>query len=53
MSPRVSPRPGRYFLPGGVGCRNVYEVRYHTFSPSRFTFTSIFRVRFSGSGLLE
>jgi hypothetical protein len=31
----------------------VYEVRDHTSTPSRLVFTSIRRVRFSGSGLLE
>ena len=36
----------------GVG-RSEYDVRDHTFTPSRFVTTSIRRVRRSGSGLLE
>ena len=35
-------------------CRSEYDVRDHTLTPGRFTsFTSIFRVRFSGSGLVD
>ncbi len=49
--PRVA--TSGYCLVAGVGCRSVYDVRDHTLSPSRFTFTSILRVRFSGSGFDE
>ena len=35
-------------------CRSEYDVRDHTLTPGRFTsFTSILRVRFSGSGLVD
>ena len=46
-------RERRYF--GACGnCRSEYDVRDHTLTPGRFTsFTSIFRVRFSGSGFVD
>ena len=42
------------YCAGFGSCRSEYDVRDHTLTPGRFTsFTSILRVRFSGSGLVD